>query len=478
MSRSIRRTRYARRLATACALVTTLAVPRPMHAADGDLDLTFRGTGKLTYATAASSVGKAALDASGRLLLPYTKQLSGTDRDLAYVRIPDAGAILACSVAIDLGGTDTDEIYDLIGFGGAPPQTGQTIYLAGVAAGPSGKPARQAVVAAVNNETCAPDSSFDGDGRYVITSIGNELLSRAILAVPEDLGTLRVLFEYPGSGNFDVWPLDRSGNFDNNWQVHLVDLATRYGATAFTGAGLARQSGGKIIAAGTMTLPGGDRDVVVVRFLVNGVIDVGFGSSGMTAFSYDIIDAGADVANALTLLPGDRIAIGGSVTRAGGSTQAAVAVLTADGQFDNGFGLVGRTSFDFVGPGRRDVIRGVANQGNNLVAVGSTGANTLLPNYDFAVARLLASGSAPLDTTFSADGRLTVAFDLGGSGNNVDVATSVVIDFAQRIFVGGYVLDGAGNLLPAALRLQAPPPPLSTDGFESGALFGWDNHVG
>jgi uncharacterized delta-60 repeat protein len=74
-------------------------------------------------------------------------------------------------------------------------------------------------------------------------------------------------------------------------------------------------------------------------------------------------------------------------------------------------------------------------------------------NYDFAVTRLNADGS--LDTTFGTNGKKTIAFDLGGAGHNQDAATCVVIQPDGKIVVGGYTeRDGSGNFDFAIVRLN------------------------
>jgi|CXWL01.1.fsa_nt_gi hypothetical protein len=83
----------------AFVLAGAAAAAPAARAADGDLDSTFRSGGKMTYITAAGRVAAVALDDQGRPLISYTRQLSGTDRDFAYLHILDNGVILAAASA-------------------------------------------------------------------------------------------------------------------------------------------------------------------------------------------------------------------------------------------------------------------------------------------------------------------------------------------------------------------------------------------
>jgi|CXWL01.1.fsa_nt_gi uncharacterized delta-60 repeat protein len=356
--------------------------------------------------------------------------------------------------------------------------SGQIVYLAGSAAGPSGAPERRAAVVAINNSTCAADTTFDGDGRLSIANApGFDLVAAGLVYSTQFPEALRLQQLAPQSPTIEVRGYFTNGVLDNGWASFPLDTATTLGATELLSTSMVRQSDGKILIVGTVLLANGDRDVVVARYNAGGGIDNSFSGDGLASFSYDIIDAGDDLGHAIAELPDHRLVIAGTVQRAGGKTAAAVAVLTATGQFDNSFGLVGRYAFDLANASGKNQLRGVAIQDQKIVVVGASGPNVASPNYDFAIARLLATGGSPLDTSFSGDGIVKVAFDL--SAGAADVATSVVIDAQRRITVGGYATTADGSQVPAALRLVAPPPPvLPSDGFESGGLTNWSNHLG
>src|SRR5439155_927583 len=144
-----------------------------------------------------------------------------------------------------------------------------------------------------------------------------------------------------------------------------------------------------------------------------------------------------------------------------GDNDFAVARLTPGGQLD--------TSFD--GDGRRTVGIDIPRAGDDLatdVAIDAQGRivvggyaevdSTFFSgtDYDFAVVRLNANGS--LDTSFSGDGKQTIAFNRGGAG--FDVANALAIDSLGRIVLVGSAqrnsaINGVADNDMAVARLNA-----------------------
>src|SRR5262249_40900678 len=104
-----------------------------------------------------------------------------------------------------------------------------------------------------------------------------------------------------------------------------------------------------------------------------------------------------------------------------------------------------------VGGSNVDEAYGLAIQPNGRIVVVGKAQIDANGNYDFAVARLTATGA--LDGTFANNnGKETVAFDNGG--NNEDGATSVALQADGRIGLGGYAQETAnGGYAFAAARL-------------------------
>lgn len=443
------------RAAAATALAVT-ALASAALAADGDLDTTFRGTG--TFVADVSSLGgkAAAVAPDGRLLIGYTANISGTDRDMRVMPVPDTGITTHCaSYHPDLGTTDDDRLADIAVYG-------NLVFLAGRAAGSVSHPDNHVAIAAFNLSTCLLLPAIGGTSGILLD--GPLPIESVALAI-DGFGHPRAALQagLAGARSLEMIGLSQTGSLEDSV---VVDFATPFGATSFEPKAIVLQPDGKRIVAGTMVVAGGDRDIGVARLTANGELDTTFSIDGSAGFSYDIIDAGDDEGLAVAVLPGGRIVVAGRVERAVGF-QAAVAILTPTGGFDNGFGLVGRYTFDLSSPQRADILRALAVQGDGkIVVAGGTGPNPPFTDADFAVARLHTSGSAPLDTSFHDDGRRVFAFDLGGT--IADTAYDVTLGQGGKITVVGAVATDNGTAL-GAIRLENSL--LFADGFEWGSLL-------
>ena len=113
-----------------------------------------------------------------------------------------------------------------------------------------------------------------------------------------------------------------------------------------------------------------------------------------------------------------------------------------------------------------------------IILVGAVQMNTY-GNYDFAVTRLNEDGS--LDTSFGDNGTKVIAFDLGGTDEDdnlafdLDVATCVAIQSDGKIVVGGYAQrDSSGNFDFAVARLNTDGSMDSSFSSDGKALVAFD----
>ncbi len=437
-------------------LLALVALASPAKAVDGDGDPTFRGTGWFV-ADVPSLGGKAAAVApDGRLLIGYTANISGTDRDLRVMPVPDTGITTHCpTLHPDLGGTNDDRLLDIA-------VHGNHVYLAGRADGPPEDPDPQGVIGAFDLGTCLLWPTFSGPAGLAFNPDQPEELPAIAI---DSFGAVRGALLYGPAGDRALvsFGLTPNGIIDDS---EVVDFAA-FGATSFEPKGIALQPNGKRIVVGTMVLAGGDRDIGVARLTSSGALDTSFSIDGLAGFSYDIVDSGDDEGLAVAVLPGGSIVVAGRVERALGF-QAAVAILTPTGGFQNSFGLVGRYAFDFLAPDRLDTIRALVLQGDGkIVVAGSTAPLAPLTDSDFALARLSISGSQPLDASFGGGGTERVIFDQGG--NLADVAYDLTLGQGGKITVVGAVATDNGTAI-AAARLKNSY--IFADGFEWGNLLG------
>jgi uncharacterized delta-60 repeat protein len=165
-------------------------------------------------------------------------------------------------------------------------------------------------------------------------------------------------------------------------------------------AGIALQSDGKIVAAGTAdtSIVGGD--FAVARYSANGGPDYTFGVKGVQR-----VDLGLeDKLDGLAIQADDRIVVVGATSNAPGSFE--LARLTADGFVDTSFGTNGTVFTDFSFGGAR--AESVAIQADGRIVVGGDGFDLGSGKAVFVLARYSAGGL--LDGSFGNGGHVRTAF--------------------------------------------------------------------
>jgi uncharacterized delta-60 repeat protein len=212
---------------------------------------------------------------------------------------------------------------------------------------------------------------------------------------------------------------------------------------------VAIQADGKIVAVGTAdTSSSGASAFVVLRFNANGTLDTSFGNFGRQVISFGSFGR----ANAVAIDRFGRIVVAGTANPFG-DNDFAVARLTPSGQLDTSFDGDGiRTvAIDIHGDSADDEATAVAIDAQGRIVLGGF-ADSGGSDFDFAVVRLTTNGS--LDTTFDGDGKQTVAFNLGDGGlTNADFARSLAIDKAGRIVIAGTAFTGGFGSVMAVARL-------------------------
>jgi uncharacterized delta-60 repeat protein len=165
---------------------------------------------------------------------------------------------------------------------------------------------------------------------------------------------------------------------------------------------IAIQGDGKIVVAGTTTLPGGSDKFVVLRYNSDGTLDTGFGNGGVVVTSFGNFH---DNAYAVALQSDGQIVVAGSnmvsSTKSGSTLVFAVARYNGtNGSLDASFGSGGKTTISFGNkPQNQDAeARALAIQSDGKILVaGFAGGG--------ALARLNSNGS--LDTSFGSGGKVT-----------------------------------------------------------------------
>ena len=217
------------------------------------------------------------------------------------------------------------------------------------------------------NSDGTPDATFNGDGQATTNFDGFNDDAFSILVQPD--GKLVAVGSAKNPANFYDFAAARylsNGAIDTTFGV-TGKVRTDFGDHNFDQARSAvLQPDGKIVAAGfAISQNGLVQNFAVARYNSNGVLDAGFGTSGMTQ-----IDFGSccQSANKVLLQPRGKIITVGYANTESSDSDFLLARLTQTGALDPTFGAGGkvRTSFGDLNGGAN----GAAFQGGKIVAVG------------------------------------------------------------------------------------------------------------
>jgi uncharacterized delta-60 repeat protein len=403
-------------------------------AAEGDLDNSFSGDGRLVFNVDNGRGEGVAVDSKGRIVEAGNVDPAGADTsDMAVARFlpngsPDPSFSGDGIVTLNAGGgTNTDVAHAV-----SIDQQGR-IVLAGEAL----LGGDENVVVARFTNAGAPDPGFGGGSGVFTQDLGsNDFLDSMAIdssGRPVAAGAIGA----PGSRNFLVLRLTTAGGLDpgfgggDGWdQLNVNSVASND-----VGHGVAVDSQGRVVIAGVTELGGGDQNFAAARFTPAGQLDTSFSNdlptpgriiSLLASQSGSAVD---DAAQDVIVNAGDGIDMAGYAQRTGAGYEFAVLQLRNDGSPDITFGSSGAAYAGFGADS--DTAEGLVHDdlGNIVVAgTSSAGAN----QDEFALARFTPNGK--LDPAF-AGGGITRA-DIGPLG---DTAQDVAIDpVSKRIVVGGY----------------------------------------
>ncbi len=233
----------------------------------------------------------------------------------------------------------------------------------------------------------------------------------------------------------------------------LVDVSFDLGGSKADTASAVAQHLDQTYVVGSAQNGPTDVDFAVTRLNANGTLDTAFGSKGIVAIGFDLGGANIDRATSVVIQNDGRILVAGfAQIDAAGDYDFAIARLTATGELDPTFDTDGRQTiaFDFAGSTNDDRATGIALDSSGRIVVVGTVARATAGDTDFGIVRLNTDGS--LDAMFDIDGRQTVGFDLGG--NNADAAAGLVVLSNNRIVVAGSAaVTATGDVDYAVARL-------------------------
>jgi uncharacterized delta-60 repeat protein len=262
------------------------------------------------------------------------------------------------------------------------------------------------------------DTTFSGDGKMLID------FSSTALALQSD-GKI-VVAGYTSS-DFAIVRYTSNGSLDTTFDTDGV-VTTDFGTSTDEAYGVAIQSDGKIVVAGTSTSSTTAEDFALARYNSNGSLDTTFDGDGKVTTD---IFLSFDFARAVAIQADGKIVVAG-YTRISPDADFAVVRYNSNGSLDTSFGSGGKvvTEFNAGNPFNSTNVYALALQSDGkIVVVGDTyDGNTGFK--DFALVRYTSNGF--LDTSFDTDGKVTTGFSSGD-----DIAYAVAVQSNGKIVVAG-----------------------------------------
>jgi uncharacterized delta-60 repeat protein len=410
------------------------------HAAPGDLDLTFNGTGKRTTTTGSGDdIGHSlVIQPDGKILLGGYTNISAPTADFAIVRYTAAGAV---DNSFDTDGIATTDFggYHDNGFSLALQNDGGILL-----AGQSSMPVTDYdfSLARYLPANGAPDNGFDTDGKATTDFVSGNGNDGAVAVTVQTDGKIVAAGYAAISGYQDIALVRYNLNGSRDTTFHgdgrvTISTSSMAGVPMESANAVAVQSDGRIVVAGYSN-NGSNNDVVLLRYTATGDPDNSFNGTGKVILP---VGSGHDAARSMVLQPDGKILVAG-FTYDGPNRDFLLLRFTTNGQLDltfNGTGIV----VSPIGSGD-DIGRSVALQADGKILVGGTSHNG--SNYDAALVRYNTDGSP--DTSFNGTGKITTPI---GSGD--DYIVSIAVQPDGRIVGGGYSFNGS-NYDFAVLRWQ------------------------
>ncbi|WP_395737483.1 cadherin-like beta sandwich domain-containing protein [Prosthecobacter sp.] len=376
--------------------------------ADGSLDTTFNGTGKVVTAVGSGDdFGiSPAIQSDGKILVAgYAK--NGGSYAFALVRYNPNGTL---DTSFNSSGKIILPIGSSSDYFSAGSDYGQKVVLQS-----DGKILLGGNYTHTNgNNYCAAarlntdgtlDTSFNGTGR-VLTPFGQA----TGMALQSD-GKIVLTGVTNGSHDFAALRYNANGSLDTSFNG-TGTVTTPIGSGDDTGYSMALQSDGKIVVVGR-SFNGADYDFAVVRYNANGSLDTSFNGTGKVTTT---VGSGDDTAYGVAIQSDGKIVVGGPSSSQGSSTFAVVRYNT-NGTLDTSFHGSGMAVTNIGDSGAQ--ILGLTLQTDGKIVAAGAAINGGFD--DIAVARFMVETSH--GATFSAATDVPLSFNgLNAAGQTINLA--------------------------------------------------------
>ncbi len=234
------------------------------------------------------------------------------------------------------------------------------------------------------------DGSFAGSG-YSVQPLGSWVGAVASVVQPDGKIVTAGEASINGTSEMVSTRMNPNGSMDTSYGIGGWVIVNINGSSAANAIKL--QPDGKIVLAGTGN-GDGKLDFAAVRLNPNGSLDPSFGNGGIATVPI----GSAAIANALTIAPDGKLALGGTATLA--HNEFAAARLNPNGSLDPTFGQNGTTTL----PPPAAAWGMVQQNDGKLILAGQT--TTPNNNQAYMAARLTTTGT--LDTSYGRGGTVVV----------------------------------------------------------------------
>ncbi len=281
-----------------------------------------------------------------------------------------------------------------------------------------------------------PNGSLDldfGNGGKVTVGFGMSYDHGQSLALQPDGKIVVAGYKVEGiHSDFVLLRFDVNGTLDSTFGTN-GKVITDFGTGNDEGQSVTIQPDGKIVVAGYNS-----SDFALARYLSDGSLDLGFGTSGKVTTDF----GSSDEAYGVTMQSDGKILLAGRRYGTGGKG-IALARYHADGSLDTSFGVGGlvTTSVGTVG----DAAYSIALQSDGKIVVGGRSHNGTA--NDFVLLRYSTDGV--LDPQFGTEGK--VITDIA---QDSDIGFSLAIQRDGKILLGGSIYNGNASEM-AIVRYHA-----------------------
>jgi len=270
------------------------------------------------------------------------------------------------------------------------------------------------------------DNSFGQDG-IVTTEITTEDYASSVVMQPDG----KIIVTGGAFESICVVRYNLDGSLDSSFGSGGI-VINRIGEFA-SGNSVVLQADGKILIGGD-ALFGSDKNFVILRYNINGMLDNTFSFDGTVTTDFN---GREDMARSIRVQTDGKIVVAG---RSGDLTihedsDFAAARFNTDGTLDNSFGTNGKVTTDFLGDYDYGTSMVLQPDGKILIAGGLIRGKG---NFDFATLRYNIDGT--LDNTFNGDGRSITTIGIG-----LDYANSMTLQFDGKILLAGTASNSSDN---------------------------------